>query len=65
MARVTPASVVIATWQHNAATNTFAGAPGPASPASAAAVADLTSVTRLTPVFVCVTAAATLAQPPA
>src|SRR5262249_54652040 len=64
-ARINPPNVVIATWQHNAATNAFAGAPGPASPASAAAVADLTTVTRLVPVFDCVTGPAVLQQPPA
>jgi hypothetical protein len=62
-ARVSPASIVLSIFQYNTATNSFAGAPGPASPASAAAVADLTSVTRLTPVFVCVTGPGTLAQP--
>jgi hypothetical protein len=64
-ARVTPANAVIAIWEHQAATNTFRGAPGAGSPASAQAVADLTNVTRLRPVFVCVNAAAQLAQPPA
>jgi len=62
-ARVSPASIVISIFQYNTATNSFAGAPGPASPASAAAVADLSGVTRLTPVFVCTNAPGTLAQP--
>jgi hypothetical protein len=62
-ARVMPTSAVIAVWEHQAATNTFRGAPGPAAPAGAAAVADLSEVRRLVPVFVCVNAAATLNQP--
>jgi hypothetical protein len=62
-ARVSPTSAVISIFQYNTATNSFAGAPGPSAPASAQAVADLASVTRLTPVFVCVSAPATLAQP--
>jgi hypothetical protein len=64
-ARVQPASVVIAVWEHQAATNSFLGAPGPSAPASAQAVADLTTVTRLRPVFVCVSAPGTLNQPAA
>ena len=62
-ARVMPTSAVIAIWEHQAATNTFRGAPGPNAPAGAAAVADLSDVRRLAPVFVCVNAAATLNQP--
>lgn len=62
-ARVTATNAVIAVWEHQAANNTFRGAPGAAAPASAQAVADLASVTRLQPVFVCVNAAATLTQP--
>ena len=62
-ARVQPASAVIAVWEHQAATNTFRGSPGPGAPASAQAVADLTTVTRLRPVFVCVSAPSTLNQP--
>jgi hypothetical protein len=58
--RVNPAGNLVAIWEHQAATNTFrayspqAGAPN-----------DLASVTRLRPVFVCVSAPTTLAQPPA
>jgi hypothetical protein len=63
LARVTPSAAVISIFQYNTATNSFAGAPGPSAPASAQAVADLASVTRLTPVFVCVNAPAVLAQP--
>jgi hypothetical protein len=59
-ARVNPSSALVAIWEHQAATNTFRGW----SPA-AGAPNDLSSVTRLRPVFVCVSAAATLAQPPA
>jgi hypothetical protein len=63
MARVMATSAVVAVWEHQAATNTFRGAPGPNAPAGAAAVADLNEVRRLVPVFVCVNAAATLNQP--
>ncbi len=62
-ARVQPASAVIAVWEHQAATNTFRGSPGPGAPVSAQAVADLVTVTRLRPVFVCVSAPGTLNQP--
>jgi len=63
IARVSPTSAVNSVFQFNTAANTFAGAPGPGAPAGAAAVADLAGVTRLTPVFVCVSQAATLTQP--
>jgi len=63
LARVAPTAAVISIFQYNTATNSFAGAPGPSAPASAQAVADLTTVTRLTPVFVCVNAPAVLTQP--
>jgi hypothetical protein len=59
-ARVDPAAALVAIWEHQAATNTFRGW----SP-QAGAPNDLTGVTRLRPVFVCVSAAATLNQPPA
>jgi hypothetical protein len=54
---------VFAVWEHQAATNTFLGAPGPGAPAGAPA--DLSGVTRLRPVFVCVNGAGRLEQPPA
>jgi len=54
---------VFAVWEHQAATNTFLGAPGPGAPAGAPA--DLTTVTRLRPVFVCVNGPGTLNQPAA
>jgi hypothetical protein len=63
IARVNPTSAVNSVFQYNAAQNSFAGAPGPNAPAGAAAVADLSNVTRLVPVFVCVSAPATLTQP--
>ncbi|MBI2760345.1 MAG: hypothetical protein HYX51_02830, partial [Chloroflexi bacterium] len=59
-ARVTPAGALVAIWEHQAATNTFRGF----SP-MAGAPNDLAGVTRLRPVFVCVSAAATLDQPAA
>jgi hypothetical protein len=59
-ARVNPAGALVALWEHQAATNTFRGW----SPA-AGAPNDLAAVTRLRPVFVCTSGAATLAQPPA
>jgi hypothetical protein len=59
-ARVTPAAALVAIWEHQAATNTFKGY----SP-QAGAPNDLAGVTRLRPVFVCVSAAANLDQPPA
>jgi hypothetical protein len=59
-ARVTPSSALVAIWEHQAATNTFKGwSPQTGAPN------DLAGVTRLRPVFVCVSAAATLDQPPA
>jgi len=59
-ARVAPAAALVAIWEHQAATNTFRGfSPLPAAPS------DLAAVTRLRPVFVCVSGAATLDQPPA
>ncbi|MBI2761831.1 MAG: hypothetical protein HYX51_10455 [Chloroflexi bacterium] len=59
-ARVTPQAALVAIWQHQAATNTFNGfSPQPAAPN------DLASVTRLRPVFVCVTGPASLDQPAA
>lgn len=59
-ARVTPQAALVAIWEHQAATNTFRGfSPLPGAPN------DLAGVTRLRPVFVCVSAAATLDQPPA
>lgn len=64
-ARVRPPSALVAIWEHQAATNSFRGAPGPGAPATAQAVADLTTVTRLRPVFVCVSMPATLDQPAA
>jgi hypothetical protein len=54
---------VFAIWEHQAATNTFLGAPGPGAPAGAPA--DLTTVTRLRPVFVCVNGPGSLNQPAA
>jgi len=59
-ARVTPAAALVAIWEHQAATNTFRGF----SP-QAGAPNDLAGVTRLKPVFVCVSGAATLDQPAA
>jgi hypothetical protein len=59
-ARVNPSSALIAIWEHQAATNTFRGY----SPASGAPN-DLRVVTRLKPVFVCVTGPSVLKQPPA
>jgi hypothetical protein len=59
-ARVSPAAALVAIWEHQAATNTFRGF----SP-QAGAPNDLASVTRLRPVFVCVSGAATLDQPAA
>jgi hypothetical protein len=59
-ARVDPAGALVAIWEHQAATNTFRGF----SP-MAGAPNDLAGVTRLRPVFVCTSGAATLAQPPA
>jgi hypothetical protein len=59
-ARVNPSGALVAIWEHQAATNTFRGW----SPA-AGAPNDLQGVTRLRPVFVCTSGAATLAQPPA
>jgi hypothetical protein len=59
-ARVNPSGALVAIWEHQAATNTFRGW----SPA-AGAPNDLAAVTRLRPVFVCVSGPATLAQPPA
>jgi hypothetical protein len=59
-ARVTPAGALVAIWEHQAANNTFRGF----SP-MAGAPNDLPGVTRLRPVFVCVSAAANLDQPPA
>ena len=59
-ARVTPAGALVAIWEHQAATNTFRGF----SP-QAGAPSDLAAVTRLRPVFVCVSGAATLDQPAA
>jgi hypothetical protein len=59
-ARVNPSGALVAIWEHQAATNTFRGW----SPA-AGAPNDLAAVTRLRPVFVCTSGAATLAQPPA
>jgi hypothetical protein len=57
-ARVSPAAALVAIWEHQAATNTFRGfSPLPAAPS------DLAAVTRLRPVFVCVSGAATLDQP--
>jgi hypothetical protein len=59
-ARVTPTAALLAIWQHQAATNTFNGfslQPG--------APNDLLSVTRLRPVFVCVSSSAVLDQPAA
>jgi hypothetical protein len=58
--RVDPAAALVAIWEHQAATNTFRGW----SP-QAGAPNDLSGVTRLRPVFVCVSSAATLNQPPA
>jgi hypothetical protein len=58
--RITPAGVLVALWEHQAATNTFRGfSPMPGAPN------DLPGVTRLVPIFACVTAPATLSQPPA
>jgi len=59
-ARVAPQGSLVAIWEHQAATNTFRGF----SP-QAGAPSDLASVTRLRPVFVCVSGAATLDQPAA
>jgi hypothetical protein len=59
-ARVNPSAALVAIWEHQAATNTFRGW----SPA-AGAPNDLPGVTRLKPVFVCVSGPAALAQPPA
>jgi hypothetical protein len=59
-ARVNPSGALVAIWEHQAASNTFRGF----SPA-AGAPNDLMTVTRLRPVFVCVSGPATLAQPPA
>lgn len=57
--RVSPPAALVAVWEHRAATNTFVGfSPLPGAPS------DLPGVTRLRPVFVCVTAAAALTQPP-
>ena len=59
-ARVSPAANLVAIWEHQAATNTFRGfSPMPGAPN------DLATVTRLRPVFICVTGPATLTQPPA
>jgi hypothetical protein len=59
-ARVTPAGALVAIWEHQSATNTFRGfSPLPGAPN------DLTGTTRLRPVFVCVSGAAQLDQPPA
>lgn len=56
--RVSPAGALVAIWEHQAATNTFRGW----SPA-AGAPSDLAQVTRLRPVFICVSGPATLDQP--
>jgi hypothetical protein len=58
--RVSPAGALVAIWEHQAATNTFRGW----SPA-AGAPSDLAQVTRLRPVFICVSGPATLDQPAA
>lgn len=56
-------TTVISVFEYQAATNTFLGAPGPGAPAGAPG--DLAGVTRLRPVFICVTGPGTLNQPAA
>ncbi len=58
--RVSPSGALVAIWEHQAATNTFRGF----SP-QAGAPSDLAQVTRLRPVFICVSGPATLDQPAA
>jgi hypothetical protein len=58
--RVSPAGALVAIWEHQAATNTFRGW----SPA-AGAPSDLAQVTRLRPIFICVSGPARLDQPAA
>ncbi len=58
--RVSPSGALVAIWEHQAATNTFRGW----SP-QAGAPNDLAQVTRLRPVFICVSGPATLDQPAA
>jgi hypothetical protein len=58
--RVSPAGALVAIWEHQAATNTFRGW----SP-QAGAPSDLAQVTRLRPVFICVSGPAKLDQPAA
>ncbi len=58
--RIDPAAALVALWEYQAGTNTFKGW----SP-QAGAPNDLTTVTRLKPIFICVSSAATLSQPPA
>lgn len=58
--RISPSGALVAIWEHQAATNTFRGW----SP-QAGAPNDLAQVTRLRPIFICVSGSATLDQPAA
>ena len=59
-ARVSPAGALVSIWEHQPGTTSFR-----AYSPQAGAPSDLTQVTRLRPVFVCVSSPATLNQPPA